>query len=162
MCNPNALLQYLNEIVKLSAMQVAVFDQISLNLVNECKSALTHRPPVFPSSRSNKPIPRSQSKSIFEIVITLLIFEQERRSKYLNLGNSMGYLFTPLPVQLPVERFGWTSKWRPFWKFEIYTIGSFWHKICNAIIPEKRSFWRRRWQRWRHSVTSKSAFYIHV
>ena len=60
------------------------------------------------------------------------------------------------------KKFVATSKWRPFWKFEILNTASFWPQIWKdrPKLYQKKVFswwWRHRW---RHRVASKSALYI--
>ena len=112
---------------------------------------------------------RSKSRSNFEIAITPLIFELERRTKSQNVGNGLAYLSVWHNFRYNV-RFKIAPEPRNgghIENFEIFKIGSFWHKIWKEHhkILHKECFWCSWLHWWRHSVTSKcvpKCAYIHV
>ena len=105
-------------------------------------------------------VTRSQSRSNFEIHISLSIFELERRLKSSKCRKCLWLSFWY--IQLPVKEFVARSKWQSFWKFwkikQSFNLTSD-MKRSSQIMPEKYFSWWWR-QRWRHRVPSKSALYI--
>ena len=82
----------LNEIVTFSVIHVASCNRSSLNLVHIC-SRIRHIGLQMLSVKGQMTTSRNKkSRSNFEIVITLSIFELERRTKSENVGDSMAYI----------------------------------------------------------------------
>ena len=90
-------------------------------------------------------VTRSQSRSNFEIDISPLIFELQRRSKAQNVGNAHGYLSGIFNFRY---NFRWkklvaSSKWMSFWKFwnikHSFNLTSD-MKRSSQIMPKKSIF----------------------
>ena len=82
----------LNEIVTFSVIHVASCNRSSLNLVHIC-SRVSHIGLQMLLVKGQMTTWRNKkSRSNFEIVITLSIFELERRTKAENVGDSMAYI----------------------------------------------------------------------
>ena len=128
-----------------------------------------YKPIYYVGQRSNNWVTRSKSRSNFEITVTPSIFELQRRSKAQNLGNAPGY-------QYSIPNFRWHSRRKNspgpqnFVTFENFKILKISEGSINLTSDMEQSYannprksiscsWRHQW---RHIMTTKSAFYIHV
>ena len=114
---------------------------------------------VFQGQRS-KSWSRVKKIGHFEIAITSLIFEIQRRSKAQSVGISMTYLvvWPKVRYHFRCKNSPWPQNGGHFEMFKIFQIGSFWHQIwkdCRKLFP-KRIFdldyvtddvtaWRQTW-----------------
>ena len=117
-------------------------------------------------SRSQNQVTRSENRPNFEIAITLLIFELKLWSIAQNVGSALGY-----PINITYFRWHfwrksshWPQNFITLQKFYLFNIAPIryqkWKDHVQIMREKIFSWWWRHW--WRHSVTTKSAFYIHV
>ena len=108
-------------------------------------------------------VTRSQSRSNFEIDISLSMFEVGRRPKAQNIGNANGYLFGKFNFRYHIrsKSLSLAQNGGHFENFKVLKTASIWSQIWKdrPKLSQKKYFswwWRHRW---RHRVASNFPLY---